>query len=124
MITVAVNVLKCDSPSSCRVSSQHLKLVFGMNAHRIWIFGLGINFTNEAFVIIIEARLCLQVSTELLSNSTKHQEKQHKIIETNEENVVAKDTETECTDSSGHIAKMTIFSIDNILRKSTRESQI
>jgi len=66
----------------------------------------------------------LQVSTELLSNSTKHQKEQRKIIETNEENIVAKDNETECTNSPGHIAKMTIFSIDNILRKSTRESQI
>ncbi|XP_011686911.1 PREDICTED: forkhead box protein C2-A-like [Wasmannia auropunctata] len=64
----------------------------------------------------------LPVSTELLSNS-KRQEEQRKIIETNEENAVAKNTETECTDSPpGRIAKMTMFSIDNILRKSTRES--
>ncbi|XP_071557051.1 uncharacterized protein [Temnothorax nylanderi] len=67
----------------------------------------------------------LPVSTELLSNSMRHQEEQRReVVETNEENVVARDTETECTDSSGRIAKMTMFSIDNILRKSTRESQI
>ncbi|XP_012522345.1 forkhead box protein I1 [Monomorium pharaonis] len=65
----------------------------------------------------------LPVSTELLTNLTKPQEEQHK-VETNEENVMTKDTETECTDSTGHIPKMTIFSIDNILRKSTQESQI
>ncbi|XP_011861109.1 PREDICTED: fork head domain-containing protein FD2-like [Vollenhovia emeryi] len=63
----------------------------------------------------------LPVSTEILSNSTRHREAQRKVVETN---VVAKDAENECTDSPGRIAKMTIFSIDNILRKSTRESQI
>ncbi|XP_018392604.1 PREDICTED: fork head domain-containing protein FD2-like [Cyphomyrmex costatus] len=66
----------------------------------------------------------LSVSTEFLSNSTKHQEEQREIIETNEENVMTKDTETERIHSSGRITKMTMFSIDNILQKSTRESQI
>lgn len=54
----------------------------------------------------------------------KHQEEQQEIIETNEENVMTKDTEIESIDSPGRITKMTMFSIDNILRKSTRESQI
>lgn len=66
----------------------------------------------------------LPVSTELLSNSTIHYEEQRSVnVEANEESVVAKDTETECIDSPGR-AKMTMFSIDNILRKSARESQI
>ncbi|KAL0099667.1 hypothetical protein PUN28_019810 [Cardiocondyla obscurior] len=61
----------------------------------------------------------LPVSTEL-SNSMKREE-QHEVVEMNEEHARAKDAETKCTDSSKRIAKMTTFSIDNILRKSSRE---
>ncbi|KAG5340156.1 FD2 protein, partial [Acromyrmex heyeri] len=66
----------------------------------------------------------LSISTEFLSNSTKLQEEQQEITETNEKNVMTKDTEIERIDSPGRITKMTMFSIDNILRKSTRESQL
>ncbi|EZA47038.1 hypothetical protein DMN91_001213 [Ooceraea biroi] len=69
----------------------------------------------------------IPVPTEFLSNLTKYQgkfQKQCKFNEINGENVAVRDTETVYTDSSGDITKTMMFSIDNILRKSTRDSKI
>lgn len=41
------------------------------------------------------------------------------MVETDEESAVARHTETECSNSPARIAKTTMFSIDNILRKSS-----
>jgi len=67
------------------------------------------------------------VPTELLSNLTKYQgkfQKQCKFNEINAGNVAVEDTKTQYAGSSRNITKSMMFSIDNILRKSTRDLQI
>jgi hypothetical protein len=66
------------------------------------------------------------VPTEFLSSLTKYQEKfqkQCKFNEINAANITVEDTKTHA-DSSRDITKSMMFSIDNILRKSTRDLQI
>ncbi|XP_014478446.1 PREDICTED: forkhead box protein C2-like [Dinoponera quadriceps] len=62
-------------------------------------------------------------SAQFFPGLTKHHEKlrqqQRVVVEINEQMSVK-----DATDSSGAITKTTVFSIDNILRKSTREAQI